>query len=426
MQPTDPRLTDLSNQALQATAQGRLDDAAGLWQRLLALSPEHPKALFHLGQLRLRAQDPQGSLALLERAAKAAPADPAIGLNASFAHRALGDVQGEMQALMRSLAIDPYFYPSLLSLGYWQEQNGQKKSAAVTFANALKIAPPEDRLPQNQRILFNHARDVVQENRDAFSAFVDGQLAQLYARHGQENLGRFEECKAALVGTKRIYVQEPAMLHFPRLPAIQFYDNADFPWIRQLEAATPAIRDELLAVLKSRDARDEFVPYIEFPPGAPVNQWAELNHSARWSTLFLWKNGARIEEHCRYAPRTMAALETVPLIDIPNLGPTVMFSELAPHTRIPAHTGDTNVRLVVHLPLVVPAGCGFRVGNETREWKVGEAWVFDDTIEHEAWNDSDETRVILIVDVWNPLVTPAERALVSALLDAKREYYSQP
>ena len=89
-----------------------------------------------------------------------------------------------------------------------------------------------------------------------------------------------------------------------------------------------------------------------------------------------------------------------------------MFSILEPRTRIPPHTGSSNVRTTVHLPLVVPEGCGFRVGSETRTSEAGKAWAFDDTIEHEAWNDSDAPRAILILDAWNPLLTEAERAAV--------------
>ena len=88
---------------------------------------------------------------------------------------------------------------------------------------------------------------------------------------------------------------------------------------------------------------------------------------------------------------------------------------LKPKTRIPAHVGVSNTRLVVHVPLIVPQGCGFRVGNETREWIPGKAWIFDDTIEHAAWNDSDKLRVVLIFDVWNPLLTPPERAMITAM-----------
>ena len=92
-----------------------------------------------------------------------------------------------------------------------------------------------------------------------------------------------------------------------------------------------------------------------------------------------------------------------------------MFSLLKPRTTIPAHVGVTNVRLVTHLALIVPEGCYFRVGNETRQWVPGKAWVFDDTIEHEARNDSDKLRVVLIFDIWHPHLTPAERALITAL-----------
>ena len=88
-----------------------------------------------------------------------------------------------------------------------------------------------------------------------------------------------------------------------------------------------------------------------------------------------------------------------------------------PRTKIPAHTGVTNTRLTVHLPLVVPPGCRFRVGGETREWRKGTAWVFDDTIEHEAWNSSNELRVILLFDIWRPELSDQERAQVAATLE---------
>src|SRR5260370_583499 len=86
----------------------------------------------------------------------------------------------------------------------------------------------------------------------------------------------------------------------------------------------------------------------------------------------------------------------VPPADVPGQAPTAFFSMLQPLTRIPPHTGVTNTRLVCHVPLVIPSGCGFRVGSETRQWEPGKAWVFDDTIEHEAWNESDKPRYILI------------------------------
>ena len=110
--------------------------------------------------------------------------------------------------------------------------------------------------------------------------------------------------------------------------------------------------------------------------------------------------------------KTAAAIEALPLSDLPGRTPTVFFSLLRPGTHLPAHTGVSNVRTIIHLPLIVPPGCEFRVGGETREWRVGEAFAFDDTIEHEAWNRSGSLRAILIFDVWNPYIEEAERDLL--------------
>jgi aspartyl/asparaginyl beta-hydroxylase (cupin superfamily) len=156
----------------------------------------------------------------------------------------------------------------------------------------------------------------------------------------------------------------------------------------------------------------------------PVNQWGELNHSPRWSSFFLWKDGVRQEGACAVCPETAALLARQPMADQPGFAPTAMFSALEARTRIPPHTGSSNTRLLVHLPLILPGPAAFRVGNETRPWRLGEAWVFDDTIEHEAWNDADELRVILIFDVWNPFLEPEERVLISALMRARNDFYA--
>jgi aspartyl/asparaginyl beta-hydroxylase (cupin superfamily) len=188
----------------------------------------------------------------------------------------------------------------------------------------------------------------------------------------------------------------------------------------ELEAATDTIRDELRGLLAEGDRG--FRPYVQHPPGAPLDQWEELNYSPRWSTFFLWEHGRRQDENCARCPETARILAGLPLAQVPNFSPTAMFSCLDPRTTIPAHCGETNTRLIVHLPLVVPPACSFRVGNETREWRYGKAFVFDDSIEHEARNDSDQLRVVLIFDVWNPLLSAAERDMVRAMAAAARTY----
>jgi aspartyl/asparaginyl beta-hydroxylase (cupin superfamily) len=187
-----------------------------------------------------------------------------------------------------------------------------------------------------------------------------------------------------------------------------------------LEAHTDVIGVELVSQLKIY--WDKFHPYMQIPAGAPLNQWAALNKSPDWSSLHLWRDGAKVAANCALFPLTAAILDGLPMADQPGFAPTAMFSVLQPRTAIPPHTGSSNTRLICHLPLIIPDGCRFRVGNDTRAWVMGESFVFDDTIEHEAWNDSDQLRAVLIFDVCNPLLTQAERELVSAMTTALNAY----
>ncbi|HTW35988.1 MAG TPA: aspartyl/asparaginyl beta-hydroxylase domain-containing protein [Rhizomicrobium sp.] len=417
----DIRVRMLVQTAQQLMAEGRLEDAARAWDQVLATAPEHPLALYRLGQHRFFRRDMQGALQLLQRAERADPTNANAPLSLAFVHRALNDNQGEMAALQRALTIDPYFVPALLAKGMLLERVGQPRQAAQVYKAVVTIAPADDQLSAELREALVHARDVVRINAEILDEFLGKRLGPVRARHAGEKLSRFEECKDVVLGRQKVYTQQPSMLHIPHLPAITFYDREEFPWLAALEAATPDIRREALAVLQ--DCGDDIVPYVSHPDGSPINQWAELNHSPRWSTYFLWKDGVRYDRQCEKCPVTARASEALPVVDTPNFGPTIMYSLLAPHTRIPPHSSVTNARLVVHLPLIVPDGCQFRVGNDTRPWREGEAWVFDDTIEHEAWNNSDQHRMILMIDIWNPYLSIAERELINELLNGVRDYY---
>ena len=416
----NPQIAELVRLAIQAMQAGRLEDATRLWTQVRTLAPNHPQALLHLGQHQLFRGDPAGARLLLEQAAAADRANPIVLLNLASACRALGDPRGELAALNHALSIDPYFFPALLAKGMYFERIGRRKEAAKVYKDVLTIAPPQ---PEEwaQKPL-QHAREVVDDNVRALGAFLDKTLAAARGRYGPSELARFDECKDIMAGAKQAQVQRPTMLNFPRLPAIPFYERRDFPWLGEVEGATSAIRDELLVLLRE-DAR-EFGAYVNHPDDAPLNQWAELNRSPRWSAYFLWSNGQRVDAHCARCPATAAILDRLPMATVPGAAPAAFFSTLAPRTLIPPHTGVTNTRLIVHVPLVVPEGCWFRVGNEKREWKCGEALIFDDTIEHEAWNGSDQLRAILIFDIWNPYLSTAERALVCELLAGVDAYYA--
>lgn len=214
----------------------------------------------------------------------------------------------------------------------------------------------------------------------------------------------------------RHYHQQPSHFHFPGLPEVEIHDRALFPELTGLEGQSAAILDEFERLIAAEAA--DIVPYIQYSDQVPLRQWQALNQSQDWSAIHLVQNGRQIEANARHCPCTMAAIEKLPQPSIDGASPNVMFSLLAPRTRIPAHSGVANTRVVCHLPLIVPPGCGFRVGESVREWRWGEAFVFDDTIEHEAWNDSDQLRVILILDLWPPALSAADRAAVAAIIPA--------
>ena len=303
-----------------------------------------------------------------------------------------------------------------------EKKTSGERAAAAAYQNALALAPPDSELPPALRGPTERARQIVARSMEAFEAHLLSRTNAVKAELSEAARRRFDESVGIFSGRTKVYNHEPLLLHYPQLPAIPFYDRSLFPWLADLEAATAMIRSELDGALVA--AKDNFAPYIAYPKGTPVNQWGELNHSQRWSSFFLWKDGARQDGACKLCPNTAALLESLPLSDQPGYAPTAMFSALDAHTHIPAHTGSTNVRLLCHLPLILPGAARFRVGNETRDWKMGEAWVFDDTIEHEAWNDADELRVILIFDVWNPLLDLGERELVKAMLSARQEFFA--
>ena len=223
-----------------------------------------------------------------------------------------------------------------------------------------------------------------------------------------------------LAGRSKPFLSQSNQLGVPRLPAQPFFRREMFDWVPELEKRTADIRDEMIAALS--EAAAEFTPYVQYGAGDPVNQWAELNHSRAWTSFHLYRGGEPVEANLARCPKTAEALKLIDSVHLAGTCPNAMFSVLAPKTKIPPHHGESNARLVAHLPLVVPEPCLFRVGYDNRRWVEGEVIVFDDTIEHEAWNDSDEIRVVMLFDVWNPLLSLEERQIVQRMATAERQF----
>ena len=323
---------------------------------------------------------------------------------------AAGDDEAALASLDEALARQAYFLPALLAKGKVLARLGREEEGLALYRAFLPSLPDDSSFPPAIRAGIAEARAAIAADAERRRRLYAESLEEVARAFPDADLSRARAFAEQRAGRRKVYVQQPTAGHFPFLPAIEFFDRGHFPWFEALERETAAIRAELLSLWAEDDPA--FRPYVAYDPTVPANQWAELNHSPRWSAWFLWEDGVRNDAHCARCPATAAAVEKVPLLDIPGKAPSVMFSVLQPNTRIPPHHGSSNARTTVHLPLVVPPGCGFRVGGDTRLWREGEAWAFDDTIEHEAWNESGQPRAILILDVWNPLLTEAERAAV--------------
>jgi aspartyl/asparaginyl beta-hydroxylase (cupin superfamily) len=358
------------------------------------------------------AGDTAAARALLDRAIAADPkrAEPWLKLAAMC--RAEGDLGAALAAVSGALTIDPLGFVPLLLKANLLEKMGRDAQAGETYGHALAQAPAS--LPPHLEAMAAHAR----ARRDAHLAQSADRLARAadtVALSGaeQRRVARFQ---TNILRKTNPYHSEPTHFHYPGLAEREFHDAEAFPWLAGLEAATAAITEDFRRVMAAE--RAELVPYIQYPDDVPLRQWKALNRSRDWTAIHLVQNGVAIEANARHCPAVMALLAGFDQPKIPRRGPNAMFSLLAPGAHIPPHTGVANTRLVCHLPLIVPAGCWFRVGEERREWEVGKAWVFDDTIEHEALNPSGELRVILIVDTWHPDLSAAEREAVAAIMAA--------
>ncbi|HUO91765.1 MAG TPA: aspartyl/asparaginyl beta-hydroxylase domain-containing protein [Rhizomicrobium sp.] len=373
-------------------------------------------ALIKQGSEALKRGDAAAARACFEQAAGLDPNDAEPWFGLALAAQKLGDTKAAHTALDQALALAPRSVRALIMKADLCAADGNSRAAASFYTAAIRNAPPQ--LSAEQQAELRRA----QEMRERFAREYESFLQDKLAASGFDpkvSSPRFRQSLDLMMGRKKIYLQQPHQYYFPELPQIQFYDRAQFPWLDAIEAATEDITAELRGVLKAGAA---FEPYVQEQPDRPRRTDDRMTNNEDWTAYYLWRDGKIVEDHAARCPKTMMALASAPLCTIPGRTPSVLFSQLRPGARIPAHTGYMNARLICHLPLIVPGACGFRVGNEVRAWEKGRTFVFDDTIEHEAWNDSNETRIILLFEIWRPELSKDERALVSTLIEAVDAY----
>lgn len=361
------------------------------------------------GVAALRAGDAAAAVAAFARATTADPAAGPLWRNLAHAHRLAGDAEGERTALNQALSIDRRDFAAHLRLAQLHERLGEETQALMAWSAVQQLAAAMPGLPPEVAAELAAGERYCEGLRARLATAAEAAVAADAARDETEER-RVRAFVDQALGRRRVYHNQCAGVFYPFLPEDEYFDRRHFPWFDQLEAATADIRSELQALL---DAPGDLIrPYVRFEEGTPENEWSPLDGSLDWSACFLWEYGAPHQGVLDRCPKTAALLESLPLARIPGRAPNAFFSVLRPHSKIPPHTGVTNTRAIIHLALEVPPGCGFRVGNETREWVEGKAFAFDDSIEHEAWNNSDQRRAVLIIDSWNPHLSAREQDAV--------------
>jgi len=412
------------DQARMLAAQGRWIEARNALEQAALDPARHRDAGLLAAQCDFATGRAEEGLRRLADLCAFHPADARLRFESAamaFDSRRWEDVDAHARACLQ---LEPGHFGAWLLRGFALEERGLVDASLGALLRAVRFAERAD--PRQLPPAFRHGlAEASRRVRDRLREVLDACLEPVARHHGEKAVTRLRKGAEMFAGFRAADfahpLWRPGLFYIPDLPPRMFFEREEFAWVPTAEAAWRDIRDELDACLSADDpASLGFAPYVDHQSGThEAKIWSEINRSERWSVLHFYRHGQRREDAHTRCPATSAILESIELQRIPGYGPEAMFSLLHPRTRIPAHYGSVNGRLIVHLPLVVPPRCGgIRVGSETRTWQEGRILAFDDSFEHEAWNDSDALRSVLIFDTWNPFLDQGEREATIAVLVA--------
>ena len=325
----------------------------------------------------------------------------------SRAEEALGNRAAAAAALDSRLLLDKRDIGALLLKARLFEQEGDSRAASGFFQAALNQEAATGGCPPALHALLEHGRRFIAHSSTRFAEHLLDTI-------GPPPTPRIAMALDLLTGRKELFLQQPSVFYFPGLAQRQFFDPAEFPWLEPMLALVPQMRAELDAV-EAGDA--QFDPYVRRDPARPAPNNPLLDDPA-WGVFWFWQAGEPVAANAARCPATMRALEHAPMPRIAGRSPVAHWSRLLPGTHIAPHHGMLNTRLICHIPIRTAPGCNLRVGNEVREWIDGVPLVFDDSIEHEARNAGDQSRTVLLFEIWRPEINEEERAALFRIFAA--------
>lgn len=321
-----------------------------------------------------------------------------------------GDQASEEEALMQRLNEQRGDLGAISALAELKRRQGDRRAAESFYRLGLGTIAQIQNPQQTVRAWAQHAQAYLNEGVDLYREHVANHLSAAGIELADTS-PQMKEAFDLLTGKSQLFLQQPNMFFYPGLPHRAWFEREEFDWVEEVESHADAIVAELRQVIGDTET---FEPYVQGQPGRPNPNNPLLNDNS-WGAGYLWRNGERQDHLANSVPSAMKALEAVKMPVIPERAPTAIFSRLTPGTHIKPHHGMLNTRLICHLPLIVPEGCGIRVGAETRTWEPGKTLIFDDSIEHEAWNRGTADRTILLFEIWRPEISAEDREVLTVL-----------
>ncbi|KAM9417059.1 aspartyl/asparaginyl beta-hydroxylase-like isoform 37-T37 [Salvelinus alpinus] len=322
----------------------------------------------------------RGALATLEKLVQIFPEDVALKNDLGVAHLLIGDNKSAKRVYEEVLAIAPSNGFAKVHYGFILKSENKIAESIPFLRDGLESGDPGT---DDGRFYF-HLGDALQRMGDdsAYKWYERGHQRGHFASVWQRSLYNVDGLKAQPWWTPK--------------------DTGYMDLVKTLERNWRTIRDEALSVIDKSTGL--FVPEEE-----------NLREKGEWGQFTLWQQGKKAGESCHSVPKTCGLLERYPEATGCKRG-QIKFSVMQPGTHVWPHTGPTNCRLRMHLGLVIPkTGCKIRCTNDTRAWEEGKVLIFDDSFEHEVWQDADSYRLIFIVDVWHPELTQYQRQTLSPI-----------